>query len=65
MADEDPQSPQDGQPGTANVAEAAPASGQKVPALQLLRGEALGHLVIHDALHAAAAEVEDIGHLEP
>lgn len=36
IADEDPQGPQDGQPGT-NVAEVTLVSGQKVPALQLLR----------------------------
>lgn len=40
------------------------ASSQQVPALQLLGRKAFGHLIIHDALHASSAEVEDVRHLK-
>lgn len=35
-------------------------AGQEVPGGQLLRGEALGHLVVHDALQALLAEIQGV-----
>lgn len=63
VADQHAQPPQDGQP-QADVLEVVVAAGQQVPRLQLLGTEPLGHLVVHDALHSAPGEVEDVGHLE-
>ena len=63
VADEQAQAPQHREP-QADVVEVVVAAGQQVPGLQLLGAEALGHLVVHDALHAAARKVEDVRHLE-
>lgn len=63
VADQQAQPPEDGQP-QADVVEVVVAAGQQIPGLQLLGGEPLGHLVVHDALHSAPREIEDVGHLE-
>lgn len=44
----------------ADVAEVLIGPGQEVPGGQLLRGEALRHLVVHDALQALLVEVEGV-----
>lgn len=51
------QAPDDGE-AQADVVKVVVGAGQEVPGDQLLRGEALSHLVIHDALQALSVEVE-------
>lgn len=63
VADQHAHPPQDSQP-QADVLEVVVAAGQQVPWLQLLGTEALGHLIVHDALHSPAGKVEDVRHLK-
>ncbi len=63
ISDEHSHPPERCEPG-ADVVEDVVASGQQVPGLQLLRREALGHLVIDDALHTSPAEIEDVRHVK-
>ncbi len=63
ISDEHSHPPERCEPG-ADVVEDVVASGQQVPGLQLLRCEALGHLVIDDALHTSPAEIEDVRHVK-
>lgn len=63
ITDEHSHSPERCEPG-ADVVEVVVASGQQVPGLHLLCGEALGHLVIDNALHTSPAEIEDVRHVK-
>lgn len=63
VADDDAEAPQHAEP-QADVPEVVVAAREQVPALQLLGRETLRHLVVYDALHAAAAKVEDVGHFK-
>lgn len=51
--------PDDGE-AEADVAEILVGSGEKVPRGQFFWGEALSHLVVHDALQTLLAEVEGV-----
>lgn len=59
VSHQDAHHPDDGE-AEADVAEILVGSGEEVPRGQLLGGEALRHLVVHDALQALLAEVEGV-----
>lgn len=63
VAHEHAHAPEDGE-AEADVAEVLIGSGQEVPRGQLLGGEALRHLVVHDALQALLVEVEGVAQRE-
>lgn len=59
ISHKDADHPDDGE-AEADVAEILVGSGEEVPRGQFLWGEALRHLVVHDALQALLAEVEGV-----
>lgn len=59
VSHKDADHPGDGE-AEADVAEILVGSGEQVPRGQFLWGEALRHLVVHDALQALLAEVEGV-----
>lgn len=63
IADKDSKAPQDSKSQT-YMTEVVVASSQQIPALKFLSRKALGHLIIHYALHTSPAEVEDVSHLK-
>lgn len=46
------------------VMEVVVAPSQQIPALKFLGWKSLGHFIIHYALHAPSAKVEDISHIK-
>lgn len=59
VSHEHPHTPENGE-AQADVAEVLVGPGEEVPRGELLGGEALRHLVVHDALQALLVEVEGV-----